>query len=54
MQTTIEFLGNPAAVSVQGTTVHHARAQLSSQALQNWPEPKSLTELGSLLGTFGY
>jgi hypothetical protein len=48
LQTTIDFLGH--TVCGQGRTVHHARAQ----ALQNWPEPTTVKELRSLLGTFGY
>ena len=48
MQTTIEFLGH--MVSEHGLSVHPAKCA----ALQQWPAPVNVSELRTLLGTFGF
>ena len=48
MQTSIEFLGH--TITSAGRSVSHERAE----ALQNWPEPTTASEVRSCLGTFGF
>jgi hypothetical protein len=48
MRTTIEFLGH--TIGPKGLCI----ASNKEDALQQWPVPKSLSELRSLLGTFGF
>jgi hypothetical protein len=48
MQRSVEFLGH--TVSGKGREVTHGTAA----ALQNWPEPQSVSDVRRLLGTFGF
>jgi hypothetical protein len=48
MQRSVEFLGH--TVSGNGREVTHGKAA----ALQNWPEPQSVSDVRRLLGTFGF